>query len=326
MPSFPRHLLVRLARIDGELRAKHWPNAATLAKLLEVNERTVHRDIDCLRDQLGAPIEYDPSRHGYYYREETYRLSLPQITEGECLALFLGERLLQQYKGMPIADDLQRLFEKITVLLPNSVSLSPEHLAQAYSVRTQPVDPGDPDHFRMLMRAVRDGRQLELLYWSAWRDETNRRVVDPYHLTVIDGDWLLVAYCHLREEIRVFAPGRIREMRETGQHFDRPADFRITDFLDLGFRKVRGTGPVQEVRLRFSPVAARYVRERAWHPTQKIQECRDGGLVLTLRVNHLAEIKRWVLSWGAECEVEGPGELRENLAAELKSIIQKQNA
>src|SRR5712692_7844444 len=105
MPSFPRHLLVRLVRVVGDLLSRRSPNATSLAKLLEVNERTIHRDIDCLRDQLGAPIEYDQSRHGYYYREETYRLALPQVSEGECLALFLAERLLQQYKGTPLADD-----------------------------------------------------------------------------------------------------------------------------------------------------------------------------------------------------------------------------
>ena len=96
MLAFPRHVLVRLVRIDSELRSKKWPNATTLARLFEVTERTIHRDIDCLRDQLGAPIEYDSSRHGYYYREESYRLALPQVTEGECLALFLAERLLEQ--------------------------------------------------------------------------------------------------------------------------------------------------------------------------------------------------------------------------------------
>src|SRR5262249_31396353 len=156
--SRPRHVLARMVRIDRELRAKSWPNASTLARLLEVNERTIQRDLDCLRDQMGAPIEYDPSRHGYYYREKTYRLAFPQVSEGECLALFLGERLLQQYKGTPLAEDLQKLFDKITVLLPNQVSLHADALDQAYSVRTQTTDPGEVVLFRQLIRAVRDGR------------------------------------------------------------------------------------------------------------------------------------------------------------------------
>jgi proteasome accessory factor B len=125
----------------------------------------------------------------------------------------------------------------------------------------------------------------------------------------------------LREDVRMFAPGRIRDLRETGVRCERPADFRIADFLDVGFRKVRGTGPVQECKLRFSPMAARYVRERAWHPTQKLHDQADGGLVVTLRVNHLVEVKRWALSWGADCEVLEPHALRSAIKDELRTIL-----
>jgi predicted DNA-binding transcriptional regulator YafY len=119
----------------------------------------------------------------------------------------------------------------------------------------------------------------------------------------------------------MFAPGRIRELRETGERCRRPDDFRIADFLDVSFRRVRGQGPLQEVRLRFSPVAARYIRERIWHPTQQLHEQPDARLVLTLWVNHLVEVKRWALSWGADCEVLGPEELLTAVRAELERMM-----
>jgi predicted DNA-binding transcriptional regulator YafY len=46
--------------IDQALRAGDWPNARTLGLRLEVNPRTIRRDITYLRDQLGAPVEFDP--------------------------------------------------------------------------------------------------------------------------------------------------------------------------------------------------------------------------------------------------------------------------
>jgi predicted DNA-binding transcriptional regulator YafY len=201
------------------------------------------------------------------------------------------------------------------------ISPHADSLGQAYSMHTQTTDPGQAERFRQLIHAVRDGRQLELLYWTASRDETNRRVVDPNHLAAIDGDWFLVGYCHLREEERMFAPSRIRELRETGEHCERPDDFHIANFLEPSFRKMRGTGPANEVRLRFSPLAARYIREKNWHPTQQLDNQPDGGLVLTLRVNHLLEVKRWALSWGADCEVLRPQELRAEIAAELGKML-----
>ncbi len=270
-------------------------------------------------------MKFDRDRNGYFYTNPSWRIPLPQLSEGELLALFLAERLLHQYRGTPFAADISRVFQKITAMLPDSVTLNMDQLAQAYTFRVQNTDAGEPKQFRALLQAVERRRRLELIYWSASRDETLRRLVDPYHLAAIDGDWFLIAYCHLREEVRTFSPGHIRELKETGVTFDPPADFRATDYLDAGFRKVRGTGPGQTVRLRFNPVAARWVREKTWHASQTLEEHADGSLTLTFAVNHLAEVKRWVLSFGAECEVLGPEELIENISRDVLGMIARLN-
>src|ERR1700688_4527251 len=109
-----RPALVRLAVIDREIRGGRLPNANSLARQLEVNPRTVHRDLDCLRDQLGAPLEFDRDRNGYYYTNASWLIPYPQLSEGELLALFLASRLLKQYQGTPFAADLARMFGKIT--------------------------------------------------------------------------------------------------------------------------------------------------------------------------------------------------------------------
>jgi proteasome accessory factor B len=114
----------------------------------------------------------------------------------------------------------------------------------------------------------------------------------------------------------MFAPGRSRSLKETGATFERPPDFRIADFLDGTFRVVRGAGPPVTVRLRFSPAAARYIRERTWHPSQKLTPRPGGRLEMTLRVNHLLEVKRWVMSFAANCEVLEPAQLRMDVAGE----------
>lgn len=68
--------------------------------------------------------------------------------------------------------------------------------------------------------------------------------------------------------------------------------------------------------------AARYVRERTWHPSQRLKEQRDGRLVLTLRVSHFLEVKRWAISYGAACEVLEPAELREEVAEEIRRMAE----
>jgi predicted DNA-binding transcriptional regulator YafY len=284
---------------------------------LEVHPRTIHRDLEFLRDSLEAPLAFCHRRNGYYYSNPFYSFPLLRLTEGDLIALFLAEQALDQYRGTPYAADLAAAFAKLTAALPDRVTIDLNHLRDAYSFRQRGTDTGDVERFRQLARATREGRQLDLVYWTASRDDTCRRVVDPYHLASIDGDWFLVAYCHLREEVRMFAPGRIRSLCETGERFERPADFRIADYLDAGFRSVRGFGPMQRVKLHLNAEAARYVREKVWHPSQALQDQPDGTLILTVDMNHLLEVKRWVLSYGAACRVLEPLELCREVGEEI---------
>jgi predicted DNA-binding transcriptional regulator YafY len=313
-----RPLLRRLAYLHREISARAYPNASTVARELEVNPRTIYRDIDFLRGELNAPVEFCPRHNGYFYREDRYTLPLFELTEGELIALFLAERVLQHFHGSPFVRDLEAAFRKLTAGLPETVSLNLADLSEACSVRVPDLSAAEARRFARLVRATQERAQLEVVYWTASRDAETRRIIDPYHLISIEEGWYLAAYCHLREEVRMFVPGRIRSLRETGEHFERPVDFLIDDYLDGSFGAIRGAGPVQTVRLRFSPFAARYIREKVWHPSQKLRTWRDGRVDLMLRVNHLLEIKRWVLSYGVECEVLEPDELRRQVAQDLE--------
>ena len=65
-----------------------------------------------------------------------------------------------------------------------------------------------------------------------------------------------------------------------------------------------------KIVLCFSGRAAQLVRERNWHPSQRIQESTDGTLELRMTLNSLEEIVPWILSWGKECRVLSPPKLQ----------------
>jgi predicted DNA-binding transcriptional regulator YafY len=234
------------------------------------------------------------------------------------VAIFLAERVLQQYRGTPYAIDLARAFAKITSGLTDHITIDLGHLGAAYSFRTSAGTPIDTAIFRSLAAAVAGRRRVVLDYWTASRDERTRREVDPYHLASIDGQWYLVAHCHLRGDVRMFAPGRIRSLEVTEATFEAPADFRIEGYLAQSFAVLRsGDGEVFRVRLRFTGEAIKYVRERIWHPSQTTEATPKGDLIIGLEVSHLREVERWVLSWGADCVVLEPDELRDRVARTL---------
>jgi predicted DNA-binding transcriptional regulator YafY len=57
--------------IDQALRARKWPTDKTLAKDLEVDPRTIRRDLEFMRNEHHAPIAFDRVRRGYHYMEST---------------------------------------------------------------------------------------------------------------------------------------------------------------------------------------------------------------------------------------------------------------
>ena len=78
-------------------------------------------------------------------------------------------------------------------------------------------------------------------------------------------------------------------------------------------------GPPVNVAIRFAPRQARWIRERRWHRSARIQDRLDEGCVLRMRVAVTSELRRWVMQFGEEAEVLAPRSFRDAIARELRA-------
>ena len=62
--------MMRLVEFDRMIRNKRYPNVDWFSRNYEVSKRTVMRDLDFLREHLGAPLAYHSTKKGYFYKEE----------------------------------------------------------------------------------------------------------------------------------------------------------------------------------------------------------------------------------------------------------------
>jgi predicted DNA-binding transcriptional regulator YafY len=315
--------VVRLIAIDTAVRENTFPNARTLGKQLDVTPRTIQRDIECARDQLGWPLEFDRKENGYFYSDRSFTPSLFKVTEGELVALLVASQVMKHYRGTPFEPNLRRALRRIEMLLPDQVDLSLDDLSSCLTVLPRVQTAYNPQVFSALLAAVRRSRQVRMVYWTASRNDTSEREVDPYDLVVApDDDWCLLGHCHLRHHIRMFKVQRVQSVEETGETFDRPRDFRARDYMADTFGTIRGEG-TYDVALLFSRAYAGIIAEKEWHPGQVLEHQPDGTLVLRMHVNDLRLVKRWVLSWGPECEALEPAELIEMIAMDLEAVSRK---
>jgi len=116
----PQHS--RLLFIDRRLSEGRYPNCRTLAEEWEVSRKTIQRDLDYMRYQLEAPIEYSSDNRGYYYTEQNFKLPAISIKESDLFAIYLAEKVLEQYEGTPLYDNLCTVFKKIEDSLPKKLA------------------------------------------------------------------------------------------------------------------------------------------------------------------------------------------------------------
>jgi proteasome accessory factor B len=313
--------LERMMRIHQEIQSGSYPNASTLATELEVSTKSIGRDIEFMRDRLQLPIAYHGARFGYHYTEEVSSFPTLQITEGELFALLVAEKALQQYRGTNFEKPLLSAFKKMAASLPDTISLNLADWGQTISFRTSAEPILKLEIFDALAKATAQHHQIELAYRKPGSKQTEPRLIDPYHLANVNGEWFLFAFDHLRKDIRTFVPSRIEAVRRTGTTFARPQKFSLEKTLRDSFGVHSGKGEFNVV-LRFNAFAAGYIREKKWHDSQQLRERPRGGVELRLKLSSLVEIERWVLSWGGNAVVVQPPELAAAVRRAAELILQ----
>lgn len=309
-----------MLRIHQSLQSGKFPNATTLARELEVSTKSIQRDLDFMRDRLELPIEYHPQKFGYHYTAEVTSFPTMHITEGELVALVIAEKALEQYRGTQFEKPLLSAIRKIEQSLPDTISLNLADIEQTISFRTRAEPVLNLEVFDLLAKATAQRRQLELTYRKAGNREGEVRLVDPYHLANINGEWYLFAFDHARKDLRTFVPARVLAVKPTGKHFSRPQKFSLEKRLRDSFGVHSGQGEF-EVVLSFNPRVADYIREKKWHDSQQLKELKGGGVELRLRLSSLIEIQRWVLGWGSDVVVLKPHELQASVQQAAREIL-----
>jgi proteasome accessory factor B len=145
-----------------------------------------------------------------------------------------------------------------------------------------------------------------------------KRAVEPWHLACVSGQWYLLGYDSGRGARRIFVLGRMRNVLSTARALShpRPGEAEIRELFQNSFQIWQTeNGRLERIVLRFSGRAAQLVRERNWHPSQRLQELADGNLEFALTLNSLEEIVPWILSWGRQCEVVRPARLRKKVSS-----------
>jgi predicted DNA-binding transcriptional regulator YafY len=168
-----------------------------------------------------------------------------------------------------------------------------------------------------LVESIVSRRRCLVEYRAPRQAAPKRFPYEPYRLLSVHGAVYGVGKVPAYRNLVTLAVDRIRALELTDEAFVPDAGF------DPKRHEAEAFGIVWErpmrVVLRFRADQAPYVREREWHPTQRLATLRDGRLEMRFHAGGTLEIARWILGWGDAVEVVRPARLRALVRATLRS-------
>ncbi len=305
----------RMGRTIDELEAE-----------MGVSRATVYRDLDFLRDVLGAPLNVDDQRRWRYARDEQAPFELPGLwlNAEELYALVLTRQIVEGSKRtVDAAQDDDGPDESLLGASLAAAQNRIEKLLGEKAVNLKRLRVLRHNHrrvdervFRSIAAATLERRPLRFGYRARSTDEPTTRTVHPQRLVHYRDNWYLDAFDETRDALRSFALDRISDVKLLEGAAKELGEVELDAALTTGYGIFSGAAR-HIATIVFSPHAARWAAEERWHATQTGKFLADGRFELKVPYSNGRELLMDVLRYGPDAEITGPTALREQMRSLL---------
>ena len=188
--------------------------ADALAEELEISRRTVYRDIAVLMSQR-VPIRGEAGTG--YVLDRHFDLPPLAFTPDEIEAVVLGAQWVTTHADASLSRAAVQVLSKIASVIPEGL----RHLIDDPVVRTPPAR-GDRLSEIVDLGQLRSwshtGRKLAIAYTDGAGSESERTIW-PFLLGYQDGTRVIMAWCELRADFRLFRVERLRAVTFLDEHY-----------------------------------------------------------------------------------------------------------
>ena len=314
---------VRLTQIQHFLhKNQNGVTAKDLAKLCDTTVRTIQRDLLVLQSDLHVPII--TKGHDRYGILNDYILPPVAYSLYEGLILFLAARLLirQTDEGNP---HIQSAISKLISIMPEPLAVQ---LRQSVDyIGNKSVNQDELNVFEKVSIAWVTRKRLRILYHSLHSGQIKEWYINPYFVEMsgVGYSIYLIGYAESGEQMGIFTfkLNRIREIEVLNEEFQVPFELNLDKLLSSSWGVIWGDDV--RVKLKFSSLVTRRVKESIWHPSQIIEDSPDGGCLLTMQVGSALEMTPWIRGWGSDVEVLEPETLRRDFKRWSQELFKMYN-
>jgi predicted DNA-binding transcriptional regulator YafY len=282
-----------------------------------VSERTLKEDLKRMKDDIDlayyAPIE-NKRGIGYYYADESFKLTEAPLSPVEVEALKDVVELLHQFKGFKYFEGAEGLIYHIeeninkTEFADIQFHVLPDYLGLEF------IEP--------IKRAIRGKRVLKMTYKGFGEEAEIPRHIHPYLLKEYNNRWFVYAYTNEYKGEGVYGLERIKKLEITDKKYRHPNKKKIIAY----FKDIIGVTnfedrEVEEIVLRMKRDRANYLMTKPIHKSQKIIKENKEFVWFRFHLKPNNELNALILSFGEDVVVEKPRMLVEEIKKLLSDAL-----
>ena len=219
--------LSRLISLLTLLKSKRLLTATELAEKYDVSVRTIYRDIKKL-EEAGIPV-YSIEGRGYSL-VDNYTIAPVQFTEKQANALITAQHVVSQSKDASFINDFNEALTKIKSVFRTSIQEKSELLNDKLFVFNWEYEEFSSDALSEVQLAITNFNCIEINYQKANDTTISFRKIEPCAMYSTNHKWILVAWCHLRKNMRAFRIDRIQHFKILPEEFE-DRKFSIQDYF-----------------------------------------------------------------------------------------------
>lgn len=303
--------MIRLLNLVPYLRAHPGVSPAKAAADLGLSTTQLMKDLSSLYLDCGLPghwggdlidLDISEDRLGVTF---TAGMDRPlRLTSTEATVVLVALRALAELPGLVDPEAARSAIAKISAAAGRGAAPATETVT---AVETPAIT--------AVREAVRERRALAIEYYSASRDATGRRIVDPIRVAVIAAQSYLEAWCRTASGVRLFRFDRI----DAAQPLDEPAappDPAMRADTDTALFDADPALPSATLL-----IAPSEVWMFDYYPMRLLAERPDGYREVAITYASDDWLTRLVLGFGAAVRVLAPPVLAERVQAAAAAAV-----
>ncbi|MFH6989671.1 helix-turn-helix transcriptional regulator [Flavobacterium collinsii] len=225
--------LSRLTAILIQLQTKRILTASELAGKFSISKRTIYRDIRAL-EQAGVPIVTEEGEG--YTLMDGYKIPPVMFSESEANALITAEQLVLKNKDASFVKEYTEAISKIKSVLRNNTKDKVNLLSDRIVSGQNSDNNRTSNNLSILQLALTNFKLVCIRYFSPDNNQQTNRMVEPFAIYTFEENWLLIAFCRLRNDYRAFRLDRIVGLMVQEETFE-PHKITFEEYFDRTRKK-----------------------------------------------------------------------------------------